>query len=41
MKLADSSIGYNPRMMGLRADGMLVYYTEIISDVETGRIDRI
>ena len=41
MKLADSSIGYNPRMMGVRFDGMLVYFTEVITDVETGKIDRI
>lgn len=41
LKLAESSIGYNPRMLGVRPNGMLVYYTQVVDDVKTGKIDRI
>lgn len=41
MKLAESSIGYNPRMMGIRPNGMLVYYSQVIDNVKTGKIDTI
>lgn len=41
MKLSESSLSYNPRMMGVRPIGMLVYYSKIVDDVKTGKIDRI
>jgi len=28
-------------MLGVRPNGMLVYYTQVVDDVKTGKIDRI
>lgn len=41
LKLADSSIGYNMRMVGVRPNGMLVYYSKVIDEVRTKDIEKI